>query len=82
VITVALAGVFILLPETGLPGTDAAGWDAGLRVTGGCLLVGLAQAVRYERIVAADEGGRGRRYFRIPGSRLIRGTLLGFTRSG
>jgi hypothetical protein len=36
--------------------------------------------VRYERVVAADEERRGRRYFRVPGSRLVRGTQLAFTR--
>ena len=82
VIMTGLAAFFVLLPETGLPGTDGAGWDAGLRVTGGCLLVGLAQGVRYERVVAADEARRGRRYVRAPGSRLGRGTVLAFTRRG
>ena len=53
-------------------------WDAGLRVTGGCMLVGLAQAVLLERLVAADERRRGRRYVRMPGSSLL-GTKLGFT---
>jgi hypothetical protein len=77
-----LAAAFVLLPETGLPASGEAGWDAGLRVTGGCLLVGLAQGVRYERIVAGDEARRGRRYVRAPGSRLIRGTVLAFTKRG
>jgi hypothetical protein len=72
-----LAAVFGLLPQTGLPGSDRAGWDAGLRITGGCLLVGAAQALRYERMVGADERARRRRYFRVPGSRLGR-TRLGF----
>src|SRR4051794_34507861 len=26
------------IPRTGLPGSDRAGWDAGLRITGGCLV--------------------------------------------
>jgi hypothetical protein len=59
-----------------------AGWDAGLRVTGGCTLVGLAQAVLIERVVAADEDARGRTYFRMPGSRLGRGTKLGYRSRG
>ena len=59
-----------------------AGWDAGLRVTGGCLLVGLAQAVLLERLVAADEQRRGRSYLRFKGSRLGRGTKLGFLPRG
>lgn len=56
------------------------GWDGGLRVTLGCLLVGLAQAILLERIVAADERARGRIYFRIRGSRILRGTRLGYRR--
>jgi hypothetical protein len=62
---------------TGVAG-GLAGWDAGLRVTGGCLLVGLAQAVLLERLVAARELRLGRRFYRIPGSRILRGTLLGY----
>jgi hypothetical protein len=79
-IACGLAAAFGLLPQTGLPGSDRAGWDAGLRVTGGCLLVGLAQALRYERIVASDERAKRRRYVRVPGSRLG-GTRLGFMRA-
>jgi hypothetical protein len=79
VIVAALASLFGLLPETGLPGSERAGWDAGLRVTGGCLLVGLAQAIRFEAVVAEDEERRKRRYVRIPGSSLLRGTRLGYT---
>lgn len=80
VIVAALTAVFVALPETGLPASDKAGWDAGLRVTAGCALVGLMQALRWERVVRADEAGRGRRYVRLPGSRLVTGTRLGFTR--
>jgi hypothetical protein len=54
------------------------GWDAGLRVTGGCVLVGLAQAILLERLVAGRERELTRRYYRIPGSRILRGTLLGY----
>src|SRR4051812_29192896 len=32
-IVASLAAFFVLLPETGLPGSDKAGWDAGLRIT-------------------------------------------------
>ena len=53
------------------------GWDAGLRVAGGCVLVGLAQAVLIERLVAAEERRSGRRFFRVPGSSLFTGTKLG-----
>jgi drug/metabolite transporter (DMT)-like permease len=79
-IVTVLAAAFVALPETGLPASDKAGWDAGLRVTAGCMIVGLMQAVRWERIVRADERKRGRRYVRLPGSRLVTGTRLGFTR--
>jgi hypothetical protein len=53
-----------------------AGWAAGLRIGGGCVIVGLAQAVLFEREVAAEEARRGRRYFRVPGSRIL-ATQLG-----
>jgi hypothetical protein len=59
-------------------GAAGGGWDAGLRIAGGCLLVGLAQALLIERIVAADEARSGRTYLRLPGSSAIRGTKLGF----
>jgi hypothetical protein len=78
-IVAGLAAAFVLLPETGLPASGAAGWDAGLRVTGGCLIVGLAQALGLERTVAADEARRGRHYLRVKGSRLLGGTKLGYT---
>ena len=80
VITAGLTAAFVLLPRTGLPASQLAGWDAGLRVSGGCLLVGLWQALRYERIVAAEERSRGGRFFRAPGSRLGRGTAVAFRR--
>jgi hypothetical protein len=54
-----------------------AGWDAGLRAGGGCLIVGLAQAVLFERLVAREEARRGRRFYRVPGSSLFTGTKLG-----
>ncbi len=57
-------------------------WDAGLRVTGGCLLVGLAQAVLLARAVAGHEREAGRVYVRAPGSRLFRGTRLAWASSG
>jgi hypothetical protein len=80
-IMVGLAAFFVLLPETGLPASDRAGWDAGLRITGGCMLVGLAQGVRFAGVVGDDEQRRGRRYIRLPGSTLFGGTKLGFTRA-
>lgn len=67
-----VVGLTILLGQV-------AGWDAGLRVTGGCVLVGLAQAYLLARIVAVNERVSGRRYVRIKGSRILRGTKLGYT---
>lgn len=74
VIVTSLAATFVALGEV----NDRAGWDAALRITGGCTLVGLAQAVLLERVVAADEATTGRSYLRFKGSRLGRGTKLGF----
>ena len=54
-----------------------AGWDAGLRIGGGCVVVGLAQALLFERVVARDEAQHGGRYERVPGSSLFTGTKLG-----
>lgn len=54
-----------------------AGWDAGLRVGGGCVIVGLAQALLFERMVAREEHRRGVRFHRVPGSSLFTGTRLG-----
>src|SRR3954462_10798409 len=73
-IVAGLAAAFVALPETGLPFSDLAGWDAGLRITAGCVVVGLAQALRWERVVAAAERASGRRYFRAPSSHLWSGT--------
>lgn len=55
----------------------AAGWDAGLRASLGCAVVGLAQAVAIERTVAAGERRTNGRYVRLVGSRIVRGTRLG-----
>ncbi|MDX6704751.1 MAG: hypothetical protein QOI48_597 [Solirubrobacteraceae bacterium] len=74
-VLVVLVAIFVVPGELGL---RAAGWDAGLRITLGCLVVGLAQAVLLERLVAADEARTGRRYVRLPGSRALGGTKLGF----
>ncbi len=76
-VMLVLATPFVVAGELGVAG---AGWDAGLRVTGGCLLVGLAQGLVVERIVAANERRTGRRYVRLPGSSASRGTTLGFFR--
>ncbi len=53
-------------------------WDAGLRVTGGCVLVGLMQAALMAPLVAREERRSRRRFVRLPGSRIGRGTRLGF----
>lgn len=52
--------------------------DAALRVTGGVVLVGLTQALVLAALVAADEERSGRTFVRLPGSRILRGTKLGF----
>lgn len=77
-VMLVLATPFVVAGELGVGG---AGWDAGLRVTGGCLLVGLAQALLIERIVARDEARTGRSYVRLAGSSASRGTTLGFIRN-
>ncbi len=56
------------------------GWDAALRIGGGCVIVGLAQAVLFARMVAAEEAEAGVRFFRMPGSSLFTGTKLGRVR--
>jgi len=59
----------------------AGGWDAGLRVTAGCLLVGTFQALVLGRMVAIQQHASGRTYYRIGGSRILTGTRLGHTAS-
>jgi hypothetical protein len=54
-----------------------AGWDAGLRIGGGCVVVGLAQAVLFAHLVAREQARRGRRFYRVAGSSLFTGTKLG-----
>lgn len=56
------------------------GWDAGLRVTVGCAMIGLWQAFVIERKVARAERRGLRTYYRLPGSTLGTGTRLGWTR--
>ncbi|MDQ6818904.1 MAG: hypothetical protein M3076_00970 [Actinomycetota bacterium] len=58
---------------------ELGGWDAGLRVTIGCMLVGAFQALVLSRIVISGERGTGRRYYRVAGSRILTGTRLGHT---
>lgn len=74
-VVVVLTAVFVVPGELGI---GAVGWDAGLRITLGCTLVGLVQALLVERLVASDEARNGRRYVRLPGSRATSGTNLGF----
>jgi hypothetical protein len=74
-VVVALVALFVVPGELGV---GAVGWDAGLRITLGCTLVGLAQALLLARLVGADEARHGRRYVRLPGSRAFGGTKLGF----
>jgi hypothetical protein len=74
-VVVVLVAVFVVPGELGI---GAVGWDAGLRITLACVLVGSAQALLLAQLVAADEARTGRRYLRLPGSRAIGGTKLGF----
>jgi len=77
-VVVGLTALFVVPGELGF---GAVGWDAGLRITLGCMLVGLAQAVLVERLVASDEARNGRSYVRLPGSKATSGTNLGFSLS-
>lgn len=56
---------------------ELGGWDAGLRVTAGCLLVGTFQALVLGQAVTSQQRARGRTYYRIAGSRILKGTRLG-----
>ena len=64
--------VVILAGAAGL----LAGWDAGIRVTAGCVLVGAAQALLLGSIVRREEHDTGRTFYRTAGSRILRGTRL------
>jgi len=77
-VVAVLTALFVVPGELGV---GAVGWDAGLRITLGCMVVGLAQALLVERLVAADEARNGRSYIRLPGSRATSGTNLGFSLS-
>ncbi len=74
-VVVVLVAIFVIPGELGV---GAVGWDAGLRITLGSLLVGLTQALLLAQLVAADEQRHDRRYVRLPGSRALGGTKLGF----
>jgi hypothetical protein len=67
----------IVLVLTAIAGTIA-GWDAGIRVTGGCLLVGAVQALLLAHVVDAEQRRTGRTFYRIDGSRILKGTRLGY----
>lgn len=56
---------------------EKAGWDATLRVTGGSAIVGLFQWLVLARLVGAEERRTGRRFVRVPGSRIGK-TKLGY----
>ena len=55
----------------------AVSWDAALRIGGGCVVVGVAQAFLFEWLVAREEARDGRRFYRVAGSSLFTGTKLG-----
>ncbi len=74
-VTIVLAALFVVPGELGV---GVAGWDAGVRICGGCMLVGLAQAILVERLVGADEGRTGRTFVRVAGASAFGGTKLGF----
>lgn len=78
-VVLGLALLFKGLENAPGPGGDKAGWDASLRITLGSLITGIFQTTLLERTVAAEEQATGRRFYRVAGSRLGRGTLLGFT---
>lgn len=70
--------VAIVIALTLLAG-ELGGWDVGLRVTIGCMLVGALQALVLSRIVSSAERRTGRTYYRVAGSRILTGTRLGHT---
>jgi hypothetical protein len=65
----------IVLVLTAVVG-EVAGWSAGLRVTGGCLLVGIVQALVLASQVSRTQHRAGVTYYRVKGSRILRGTRL------
>lgn len=71
----------VIVAVLALPFGLLGSWDASLRVTLGCVLVGLAQAVLIERVVAHRERSEGGSYVRLPGSRILLGTQLGLMSS-
>jgi hypothetical protein len=67
----------IVVVLVGIAGVIA-GWDVGIRVTLGCTLVGAAQALLLGRVVMGEELRTGRTFYRVSGSRILRGTRLGY----
>lgn len=67
----------IVIGLTAIAG-ELAGWDSGLRVTTGCVLVGGLQSLVLHRIVTSNERTTNRTYYRVTGSRILRGTRLGY----
>jgi hypothetical protein len=59
-------------------GSVALGLDAGLRVAGGCAVIGLVQALVLRTAVAGEERRTGRSYVRTAGSRIVRGSRLAY----
>ena len=52
--------------------------DSVLRLLLGCAMVGLAQSLLLAALVARAERAGGRVFVRLPGSRILRGTRLGW----
>lgn len=69
-----MAIVAVLTPLLSAPSAGV----GGITFAGGAALVGLAQALLLARNVAREERETGREFFRRPGSRILRGTKLGW----
>ena len=68
--------VAIVLVLTAAVG-EVGGWSAGLRVSGGCGLIGIVQACVLAPMVTHTERRSEVVYYRVKGSRILRGTRLG-----
>ena len=66
----------IVVVLTGLAGL--LGWDASLRVTAGCVLVGATQTLLLGDFVRREEHKTGRTFYRTAGSRILLGTQLAY----
>jgi len=49
-----------------------------LNAAGGCVVIGFGQAILLATLVGMDEREQGRRFYRVRGSRILRGTRLGW----